>query len=56
VFGDITEYHIADIKGFELQRLTERFADSHEIGLVARSFINGNPGVSDAFVRGQYNG
>lgn len=51
ILGDFSEYHIVETQGVEVQQLRELYAATHEVGLVARTFVNGNPGDPNAFLR-----
>jgi len=55
-FGDFKFYTIAEVESptngyVEVQRLVERFADYHEIGLLSRYWGDGSPVLPQAFAR-----
>lgn len=49
--GNFDYYWIAEVTGFILQRLVERYADTNEVGFLARGFIDGSPVLGEAFAR-----
>lgn len=51
VVGNWDYYWIAEVTGFILQRLVERYADTNEVGFLARGFIDGSPVLGEAFAR-----
>lgn len=51
MLGDLSEYHIVEVPTVGVQRLEEKYADTHEVGFMSRTFVNGNPGNPEAFVR-----
>ena len=51
ILGDFSAYWIADSLGFEVQRLVELYAESNQIGLIARMETDGMPVLAEAFVR-----
>lgn len=53
VFGDFQFYTIAELGDMEIQRLVERYADTSEIGFLARYYGAGGPVLGQAFARGK---
>jgi HK97 family phage major capsid protein len=53
VVGDLSQVQIVDSAGFEIQRLTERFAATNEVGLIARAATDSGVATEDAFARVQ---
>jgi HK97 family phage major capsid protein len=51
VLGDFSYYWIADAMNMEMQRLVELFAATNQVGLVGRLESDGQPVMSEAFVR-----
>ena len=51
IFGNFKYYEIAQIGSVELQRLDELYANTNEIGIVARMFVDGIPSIENAFAR-----
>jgi HK97 family phage major capsid protein len=47
--ADLSYYHIADRLGLTLTTLTERFATSDQIGILAKERIDGKPALLEAF-------
>jgi len=35
IYGDLTKYHIRDVRGITMVRLVERYADYHQVGFIA---------------------
>lgn len=44
-------YWIAELQGFDLQRLSELYAGNNQVGFLGRLYADGAPVVSEAFVR-----
>lgn len=51
LLGDFSFYHIADSLAMRVQRLTELYAESNQIGYIGRMAVDGMPVLSEAFVR-----
>ena len=49
--GDFSQYWIADSMGMEMQRLTELYAETNQVGLIGRLDTDGQPVLGEAFVR-----
>ena len=46
-----SNYWIAELRGLELQRLIEKYADTNEIGFYGRMYADGAPVLAESFVR-----
>ncbi|KXK51943.1 MAG: HK97 family major capsid protein [Chloroflexi bacterium OLB13] len=53
ILGDFSNYWIADDMSLEMQRLVELYAETNQIGLIARLSSDGQPTLPEAFVRVQ---
>jgi HK97 family phage major capsid protein len=51
VLGDFSKYAIAQVNEMKIQRLVERYADTSEVGFLARWFVDGAPILGEAFAR-----
>lgn len=51
VLGDFTHYWIADALDMQVQRLTELYAESNQMGFIGRQESDGMPVLAEAFVR-----
>jgi HK97 family phage major capsid protein len=49
--GDLRYYWIAQTDVFMIQRLTERYADTNEVGFIGRWYLDGSPVLGEAFSR-----
>lgn len=49
--GAMRYYGIGEVEELVVQKLSERYAATNEIGLIARHFVDGGPLVGSAFVR-----
>jgi HK97 family phage major capsid protein len=51
IVGDFSFYNIADALNMEVQRLTELYAESNQIGFIGRAESDGMPVLEEAFAR-----
>ena len=51
LFGDLSQYWIADALSFRLQRLVELYAGTNQVGFIGRFETDGSPVLSEAFAR-----
>lgn len=51
IFGDFSYYWVADSMAMELQRLEELYAESNQVGFIARMELDGMPVLGEAFAR-----
>lgn len=51
IFGDFSNYWIADSLQMEMQRLVELYAATNQVGLIGRFETDGMPVLEEAFVR-----
>jgi len=52
IVGDFKQYHIAEVTGaLEVQRLTELYAETNQIGYIGRMEADGMPVLAEAFAR-----
>lgn len=51
MLGDFSKYVIADLMGMEIQRLDERYAETNQVGFIARLEVDGMPVLAEAFRR-----
>lgn len=51
LLGDFSHYWIADSLNLEVQRLTELYAESNQMGFIGRAETDGMPVLEEAFVR-----
>ncbi|MCB1745508.1 MAG: phage major capsid protein [Gammaproteobacteria bacterium] len=51
IFGDFSHYWIADAMNVEIQRLEELYAETNQIGFIAREETDGMPVLEEAFAR-----
>lgn len=51
ILGDFSNYWIVDALGMTIQRLDELYAESNQVGFIIRAESDGQPVLSDAFVR-----
>lgn len=53
ILGDFSQYWIADALDMELQRLDELYAETNQVGFIARFNVDGMPVKEEAFSRSQ---
>ncbi len=51
ILGDFSYYWIADSLQFEIQRLEELYAETHQVGFIGRLESDGQPVLAEAFAR-----
>jgi HK97 family phage major capsid protein len=51
ILGDFSFYNIVDSLDMEIQRLTELYAESNQVGFIGRAETDGMPVLEEAFVR-----
>tara|TARA_R100000049_G_C1950164_1_gene97383 strand:+ start:144 stop:1367 length:1224 start_codon:yes stop_codon:yes gene_type:complete len=51
MFGDFSNYWIADDLQMQIQRLVELYAESNQVGFIGRQSTDGMPVLSEAFAR-----
>lgn len=51
ILGDFSFYWVVDALNTQVQRLTELYAESNEVGFIARRELDGMPVLEEAFVR-----
>ena len=51
LFGDLSQYWIADALSFRLQRLVELYAGTNQVGFIGRFETDGAPVLAEAFAR-----
>jgi HK97 family phage major capsid protein len=51
IVGDFSFYNIADALNLEIQRLTELYAESNQVGFIGRAESDGMPVLEEAFAR-----
>ena len=51
MFGDMSYYWIAQVMGFEVQPLLEKYATTNELGFACRQWVDGMPMLDEAFSR-----
>ena len=51
LFGDLSNYWIADAMDLELQRLVELYAETNQVGIIGRAKADGAPVMAEAFAR-----
>ncbi|QDV34024.1 phage major capsid protein [Tautonia plasticadhaerens] len=51
LFGNFSYYHIAEVNAFAIQRLTELYAATNEVGFIGRIWVDGAPVLESAFAR-----
>ncbi|RJP54307.1 MAG: phage major capsid protein [Anaerolineaceae bacterium] len=51
MFGDFSNYWIADAYSMQMQRLEELYAEANQVGFIARQECDGMPVLSEAFAR-----
>jgi len=51
ILGDFKYYWIAELMGMEIQRLSELFAPSSQVGFIGRMWVDGAPVLESAFAR-----
>lgn len=51
LWGDFSNYWIADVMGYELQRLDELYAEKNQVGFIGRAESDGAPMLAEAFAR-----
>ncbi len=53
ILGDFSYYWIADDIQLQMQRLAELYAETNQIGIIARAATDAMPVLEEAFVRVQ---
>lgn len=51
MFGDFSHYWIVDALNMQMQRLVELYAESNQVGFIARRELDGAPVLEEAFAR-----
>ncbi len=51
MFGDFKQYWIAEDSQFQLQRLSELYAETNQVGFIGRQHADGMPVLEEAFAR-----
>lgn len=51
ILGDFSNYEIVDALNMEVQRLDELYAETNQVGFIARAETDGAPVLEEAFVR-----
>jgi HK97 family phage major capsid protein len=51
IYGDLSFYWWADSLQMEVQRLEEKYAETHQIGFIGRLESDGAPVMAEAFAR-----
>jgi HK97 family phage major capsid protein len=51
LFGDFSQYQIADALDMQFQRLNELYAETNQTGIIGRKETDGQPVLSEAFAR-----
>jgi HK97 family phage major capsid protein len=51
LFGDLSQYWIAEVAGIEIQRLVERYAEYNQVGFLGTMYADGAPVLGEAFAR-----
>lgn len=51
IFGDFSHYWIADALDMQMQRLDELYAETNQVGFIARRETDGAPVLAEAFAR-----
>lgn len=51
LFGDMSFYWIADAMNMQLQRLSELYAETNQVGFIGRAEVDGMPVMGEAFAR-----
>lgn len=51
LLGDFSFYHICDALNMQVQRLTELYAETNQVGYIARAEVDGMPVLAEAFAR-----
>ena len=51
IYGDLSQYWIADAMDLELQRLVELYAETNQVGIIGRAKADGMPVLAEAFAR-----
>jgi HK97 family phage major capsid protein len=51
LIGDLSYYYIADAAGYGIQRLNELYAETSQVGFIARMESDGAPTLEEAFAR-----
>lgn len=51
IIGDFSYYYIADAMGLQIQVLNELYAETNQVGYIARSETDGMPVLAEAFAR-----
>jgi HK97 family phage major capsid protein len=51
ILGDFANYWIVESLSFEIQRLSELYAATNQVGFITRAELDGMPVLQDAFVR-----
>jgi HK97 family phage major capsid protein len=51
LFGDMSFYWIADAMNMQMQRLSELYAETNQVGFIGRQEVDGMPVLGEAFAR-----
>jgi len=51
LLGDFSFYHIVDALNMQVQRLTELYAETNQVGFIGRAEVDGMPVLAEAFAR-----
>jgi HK97 family phage major capsid protein len=51
LFGDFSNYWIVDALSMQIQRLSELYAETNQVGFIGRLETDGAPVLEEAFVR-----
>jgi len=51
ILGDFSQYWIVESLSYEIQRLSELYAETNQIGFITRSELDGMPILEEAFIR-----
>ena len=51
ILGDFSQYYIARLQGFGIQRLDELYAETSQVGFKSQSWLDGMPVLEEAFAR-----
>ena len=51
IYGDLSFYWIAEVANMQLQRLSELYAENHQVGLLGVKYIDAMPVLEEAFTR-----
>lgn len=51
LFGDLSNYWIAEAMNMQMQRLSELYAETNQVGFIGRQEVDGQPVLAEAFAR-----